>query len=111
MRSMRASATRGAPAAGATVAPRTAREHSRVSIGRGMGQSIPTKDGRAMKRRATRILLVEDDPVSQAYLAAVLEALPAPVDAVASAAAAWPAVDAGGTPGLRRVDAPPDRKS
>src|SRR3546814_7320569 len=58
-----------------------------------------------MKRLATRILLVEDDPVSQAYLAAVLEALPATVDAVASAAAALRAVDAGGSHGLWLVDA------
>ena len=57
-----------------------------------MDESIPTTDGRALKHGAPpdlpRILLVEDDAVSQAYLAAVLEALPATVEAVAAALAA-----------------------
>ena len=61
-----------------------------------MDESIPTTDGRALKHGAPpglpRILLVEDDAVSQAYLAAVLEALPATVEAVASAGAALQAV-------------------
>ncbi|MDG6349344.1 transcriptional regulator, partial [Luteimonas sp. 8-5] len=43
-------------------------------------------------KQVPRILLVEDDPVTQAYLAAVLEALPATVDAVASAGEAMRAV-------------------
>src|SRR5690606_37029819 len=92
---MRASATRVAAFAGAPVAPRTASVHSRVSIGRSMDESIPTTDGRAMKW-VPRILLVEDDPVSQAYLAAVLETLPATVDAVGRAADAMRAVERGG---------------
>jgi len=41
-----------------------------------------------MKRCRPRILLVEDDPVSRAYLAAALETLPATVDAVVDAATA-----------------------
>ncbi len=58
-----------------------------------------------MKRCAIRILLVEDDPVSQAYLAAVLETLPATVDAVASAAAAVRAAAGGRGHDLWLVDA------
>src|SRR5690606_2921093 len=106
-RSMRASATRVPAFAGAPVAPRTASAHSRVSIGRSMDESIPTKDGRAMKRCMPRILLVEDAPVTQAYLAAVLEALPATVDAVATGVAAMRAVsDPGrGSHALWLVDA------
>ena len=46
-------------------------------------------------KRVPRILLVEDDPVSQAYLAAVLEALPARVDAVGRAGDAVRAVERG----------------
>ena len=41
-----------------------------------------------MPHALPRILLVEDDPVGQAYLAVVLEGVPAVVDAVASAGAA-----------------------
>lgn len=41
-----------------------------------------------MKPRAPRILLVEDDPVSRAFLATALAALPARVDAAASASEA-----------------------
>src|SRR5690606_26492213 len=106
MRSMRASATRVAAIAGTPVAPRTASARSTVSIGRSMDESIPTTDGRAMKQ-VPRILLVEDDPVTQAYLAAVLEALPATVDAVASAGEAMRAVSGGGrgTHALWLVDA------
>ena len=60
-----------------------------------------------MKHCMPRILLVEDDPVTQAYLAAVLEALPATVDAVASAGEAMRAVSGGGrgTHALWLVDA------
>src|SRR5690606_3250171 len=84
----------GAPAAiaGAPVAPGAASVRAGVSIGRSMDESRPTKDGRTMKRRVPRILLAEDDPVTQAYLAAVLEALPAKVDAVATAVEAMRAV-------------------
>jgi CheY-like chemotaxis protein/HPt (histidine-containing phosphotransfer) domain-containing protein len=53
-----------------------------------MDESIPTTDGRTMKPRIPRILLVEDDPVSRAFLAVALGALPAEVDAAASAAEA-----------------------
>lgn len=58
-------------------------------------------------KQVPRILLVEDDPVTQAYLAAVLEALPATVDAVASAGEAMRAVsgDGRGTHALWLVDA------
>jgi CheY-like chemotaxis protein/HPt (histidine-containing phosphotransfer) domain-containing protein len=53
-----------------------------------MEQSIPTMDGRTMKPRAPRILLVEDDPVSRRFLALALATLPSSVDAAASAAEA-----------------------
>lgn len=58
-------------------------------------------------KQVPRILLVEDDPVTQAYLAAVLEALPATVDAVASAGEAMRAVSGHdrGTHALWLVDA------
>ena len=52
-----------------------------------------------MKQRLPRILLVEDDPVTQAYLAAVLEALPATVDVAATAADAIRSVSGGGRGG------------
>lgn len=48
-----------------------------------------------MKQRMPRILLVEDAPVTQAYLTAVLEAWPATVDAVATAGDAMRAVSGG----------------
>jgi CheY-like chemotaxis protein len=58
-----------------------------------------------MKRHMPRILLVEDDPVSRAYLTAVLEGLPARVDAVASAAAALRAIAGDARHALWLVDA------
>src|SRR5690606_38868806 len=66
----------------------------------------PTKDGRAMKQ-VPRILLVEDDLVTQAYLGAVLEALPATVDAAATAGDAMRMVSGGhrGSHALWLVDA------
>lgn len=49
-----------------------------------------------MKPRAPRILLVEDDAISRAFLSLALEALPAAVDAAASAGAAVRCADNGG---------------
>jgi CheY-like chemotaxis protein len=67
-----------------------------------MDASIPSRDGDAMKRttmavqpRAPRILLVEDDAVSRAFLAGALAALPARM-AVAAGAAEALALAAGG---------------
>lgn len=58
-----------------------------------------------MKPVAARILLVEDDPVSRAFLAAALAAVPARVDAAASGAEALRRAGAGGGHDLWLVDA------
>lgn len=58
-----------------------------------------------MKPRAPRILLVEDDPVSRAFLAAALAALPALVDTAASGAQALRRAGAGDRHALWLVDA------
>lgn len=58
-----------------------------------------------MKRTAPRILLVEDDPVSRAFLALALAVLPSQVDAAASAAEALRCADDGAGHDLWLVDA------
>lgn len=58
-----------------------------------------------MKSRTRRILLVEDDPVSRAFLAQALEVLPARVDAIASAAQARACANAGIDHDLWLIDA------
>ncbi|MEO5565066.1 MAG: response regulator [Luteimonas sp.] len=58
-----------------------------------------------MKSRTPRILLVEDDAVSRAFLAQALEVLPARVDATASAGQARACADAGIDHDLWLIDA------
>ena len=72
---------------------------------RGIARSIPTTDGRTMKPHATpRVLLVEDDPTSRAFLSDVVAQL-ADVDAVGSGAAALRRIAAGPVFDLWLIDA------